>query len=123
MAGYDNKYVLDETQIQSIKALDKEFGEALAHSFQLSKELYSYMFESQRWLGTSKDEFMAFYHLMIQYHGWVAGETAPSLGDLSSRVVDFNCAEAMAEAWEILTKGMLDFTSNSESYKELEAIK
>lgn len=118
-----DKYVFNPENISEIGSKNEEIKELLKQSFEHSKKFFEEMVDTDLWVGESKEQFMAFYHLLLQYHGWVAGENVPSYGALGSSVkVEANCAENLSEAFKSLYENITAFDSNSANYQELEGI-
>lgn len=121
--GYTDKFVMNHDGISEIGTYNESIKELLKSSFDASKSFYIGMTNTDLWIGESKEEFMAFYHLILQYHGWVSGQTVPSFGKLSPSVqADANCSEQLCAAFKKLYEDMSSFDSNSVSYQGMEEI-
>lgn len=118
-----DKYVLNPDGISDIGTLNESVRELLRTSLEKSQKFFEEMIGTDLWIGEKKEEFMAFYHLVLQYHGWLAGQSVPSFGDHGSSVkVDADCADNLCIAFKDLFNNVNSFDSNSSNYQGLEGI-
>lgn len=99
-----------------------EMESYLKSAFDNSKTFFSSMRESDLWVGQLKDEFLAYYHLVLQYHGWLIGETAQSTGSVSVVSPEMNCCGEINDSLKKLIEAMGAFENNSDQCSSLKEI-
>ena len=119
-------YQCSREDLQELIHDDTEMIEHLESSFRKSLATFAVLVQTDLWQGRSKEEFTSFYHLVMQYHGWVAGMPVPSVGEypssISSRTNGNECSKRMHKAYTDLIEKMNSFCYESRWYKDLEAI-
>lgn len=119
---YTSNYLFDADNIFMLTQTSKDMENALKTAFDEAKALLDLMQGTGLWIGQLKNEFTAYLHLLVQYHGWLAGETIPSMGTVSTVQPEADCCSEMNKAWSDMMTNMLKFTANSDAYQQLEDI-
>lgn len=114
------KYVFDYEQLGALLENTKTVNENLTSAFGLSKEVFNGLVDTIFWKGLSKDQFQAYYHLIIQYHGLMIGESVPSVGQVKSAGLKGDPCQEAQNALKELIANMDEFFNNCGIYKELE---
>lgn len=122
--GEESIYHLNKSNISSFGSAHKELQDLLDNSFKNAENLFLEVVNTKLWSGKKRDEFVSFFHIILQYHGWVAGKSVPSYANLPSTLPsDANCClEELQNAFKMLYEIMGEFDSASSSYKDLESI-
>lgn len=118
----ENK-LYNKEEFETLMKNTKEMNERLNSAFQRGKTFLDMLVDTQLWTGDSKDEFLCYFHLVMQYHGQLVGEAVPSIGKISSAKVKGKTCEIALNTLEELNRNMDEFTGNSRSYQELEKIR
>lgn len=88
----------------------------------ISKHLFDFFETTPLWTGLAKEKLVAYYHLLLQYHGQLIGETVPSRGRIATVKNMGNNVAKVEKALKDLLDRISTFTDNSESYKKMESI-
>lgn len=113
-------YVYDFEQLNVLLNSTKTINENTIAAFNLSKSFFDNLVDTESWKGTSKDTFQAYYHLLLQYHGQLIGETVASIGTMNPVSVDGDPFREAHKALSDLFSNMYEFTDNCQAYKRLE---
>ena len=97
----------------------KHVQEKLQQSYETSKKLFESLQDPTLWFGQTKDEFMAYYHLLLQYHGCLAGITTGPYSGGGGYTVNYDCLKEMADALHELYMKLLCYPNNSNNYKQI----
>lgn len=116
------KYTFDAAGIERIHQNSAEIESHLKSSFDNSKTFFSSMIETDLWTGQLKDEFLAYYHLVLQYHGWLIGEKAPSIGSVSVISPEMNSCGEINDSFKKLIEAMGKFESESDQCASVKEI-
>lgn len=116
------KYVFGPADIEVLYNNTKKMNENLKNAFEQSKFLFNLLETTTYWTGLSKEQLMAYYHLVLQYHGQLVGETVPSRGNVATvENLGDNVTEVEKALRELLER-IEAFTDYSENFKKMENI-
>lgn len=115
-------YLFNYSNLQDLFNRTKQMNESLLTAFEESEKFFDSIINSTKWKGRAKEEFQAFYHLVLQYHGQLAGKTVKAVGTVSTVQVEHEPCAMAIEALNKLLINLDSFTDNSQCYKNMESI-
>lgn len=118
----EDKFLFDRDCLEDFKNHTDSINNSLENAFQTGKGFLEMLAATNLWAGQSKEEFQCFFHLVMQYHGQIVGETVPSIGKISTAKVNGKSCEIALDTLTELNRNMDEFTGNCRSYQELEKI-
>jgi len=107
---------------RSVADKNEVIAENLKSSFEVSGSLLGAVQTNGEWKGNTAKEFEAFFHLVYQLHGWVAGQ--PVSNKASSCIGDArDYSREMSDAFDSLLSSLDSFGGQSEVYRNLTEIR
>lgn len=104
-------FVCDENSLSGLISQYQKMCVDLEDAYNLSKALKSKIESSESWEGKSKEEFLCFLDIVLQYHGKISNGS----GSTPIRQAD--------KALKDLLKNSSAFSSNSQAMKNLKSVK
>ncbi|MDD6571054.1 MAG: hypothetical protein PUF12_01575 [Thermoflexaceae bacterium] len=104
-------YLFDKTNMIEAYQAQLSITAHMETSFRLAMEIYNELETTDLWQGKSKEEFQAFFHLVMQFHGALINAQVPNGSEL--KITHNFCREAQ-EAFRECYRNMMDFPSVSE---------
>lgn len=117
-----NEYAFEVEKLRQINNSLKKVSTQMEGSFQLSQNLLNALKDNENWKGQFRNEFIAFYHLLLQYHGQLCGKTAQAIGDQGTVSAEMNPIQKMQSAVEELLDNINQLPESSENYKALKDV-
>jgi len=101
----------------------KELQDCLQETYRMSKRIYDSI-TPNLWSGKSKDEFMVFYHLLLQYHGCLAGLNTPGNNQLGrGYTIKSDYLAEMEKALSGFYDDLCRFQTSNSNYKNMKGMK
>ena len=74
--GYSD-FHYNKSELYSMYNITFSLHDALTRSYDAASAMFEMLKTTEAWKGRAKDEFMSFFHLVIQYHAWIVGRQMP----------------------------------------------
>ena len=117
-----NEYLFDTIRLQAISKLLGQLDTSMIDAFEQSQQLLSKLNNNETWRGEFRNQFIAFYNLLLQYHGQLCGKTAKSIGECKTASAEMDPIKKIYDAVEKLVDDIKELPNNSEGYRELKEV-
>lgn len=116
-SGSDGIFKVSTDGIYAMKSATEKVQTSLQESYETSKRFF-YSISPRMWSGKAKTEFMAFYHLLLQYHGCLAGIDTAGYEGGGGYTVSYESLKEMAKALDNFHDKLLNYAS-SNNFRQL----
>lgn len=113
------EYCFDRGNMAWALLTQQKVRDEIEEAYKKALEIYNSVKKSYAWSGKSKETFLSYMNLVLQYHGALIQQ---KVEEKSKLAVTFNFANEACEAIRECTVNMIRFPDESTTVREMEGV-